>query len=140
MTQFLAVVADLYTPLQVLLLALIAFRYLKQEQQQKLQHGLFLLLVGLASTYGLMLIDLYYSWWPRWGLDYSTHTALAFCLQVLLHLARPSRRLVSWSVYLAYLALMWWLNYHSVMDMLTTMLSVGLLLRLGAICKASTPG
>jgi hypothetical protein len=136
LNQLLALLADLYTPLQAVVLLWLGWRLFDDSdtRQQLKQVGGWLLLSILIS-YLLMFADNHWQWWPRLALDYSTHTAVAFSLQLAIHCLFQKQRVVSWLAYLAYLYLMWLLNYHSVMDMLTTMLSVGLLLQLSAICK-----
>ncbi|WP_163133892.1 hypothetical protein [Agarivorans sp. Alg241-V36] len=142
LNQLLALLADLYTPLQAFALLWVGWRLFRNsETRQLFKQVSGWLLLSILISYSLMFADNHWQWWPSFGLDYSTHTAIAFSLQLAIHKVLPKQRVVSWLAYLAYLCLMWLLNYHSVMDMLTTMLSVGLLLQLSAICnvgKAAT--
>ncbi|WP_220719388.1 hypothetical protein [Agarivorans litoreus] len=132
----LALVADLYTPLLIIALFGMGWQQFKTNQKhQQLKQVVVSLLLSILTSYSLMIADNYWQWWPAFGLDYSTHTAVAFSLQLAIHRVASKFRWFTWLAYLSYLVLMWALNYHSVMDMLTTMLSVGLLLQLGAVCK-----
>ena len=136
LNQLLAFWADLYTPLQAVVLLWLGWRLFDgSDSRQQLKQLSGFLLLSILISYSLMFADNYWQWWPRLALDYSTHTAIAFSLQLTTHQVLVKQRLVSWLAYFVYLWLMWRLNYHSVMDMLTTMLSVGLLLQLSAICK-----
>jgi len=80
--------------------------------------------LAVASVYGVMAIDLWLRLWGRFGLDYSTHTALAVSLST--SIAMLSRR---WLILLvpilfAYTRLMMALGYHSAADIGTTALLV----------------
>ena len=125
-------IADAYTPL----LALVCLRllaktvFLKQFSQLKLQ-GLFII-YSLLVSYGIMAWDNKFSIWPALGLDYSTHTAVAFSLVASLCLM--SKPLSKWWIaslftsLLMYGALMKYQNYHSYTDMLSTALVVAIFL------------
>lgn len=73
-------VADLYIPfLIVLVLYLLLKKWplVKKADQPKLFLFIFLQLVWV---YGIRYIDILFTLWPRYGLDYSTHTALSLTL------------------------------------------------------------
>jgi len=75
---------------------------------------------SIALVYGFAQLDRQLHIWPNFGLDYSTHSAIA--LAAAISLAFYNRR---WLVYLIplllfYGALMWALKFHTVADMLTT--------------------
>lgn len=75
---------------------------------------------GIAATYSLMAMDNLMHWWPRRGMDYSTHTAFA------LSLALPLLKHHHWAwggLLLFYGVCMNQLQYHSWADMLTTALA-----------------
>jgi hypothetical protein len=76
--------------------------------------------VGLVLVYGMMLVDNRLGFWHAAGLDYSTHTAVALMLTVVLVVALR-RWWVLWSALaLAYLALCVYQRYHSIADVVTT--------------------
>lgn len=75
---------------------------------------------GLAMAFGLRLLDDWRQWWPGLGLDYSTHTAVALVL-VLYLLTFCCRASIIWLTLLGgYGALMVYLGYHTLADLLTT--------------------
>lgn len=103
--------------------------------------GLLFLLAGLGLVYGFMYLDKALGLWASFGGDYSTHTA--FALVVSLSIVWSSnKKLLTWVVFGIYLALMRYQQYHSFLDMGTTILAVGLPLVLFAryVCRLGTPG
>jgi hypothetical protein len=75
---------------------------------------------ALIVAYGWEKIDLRLMLWPRIGLDYSTHTAVAVAVTYVIFLFWREARIV-WLVWLlAYAVLMLWQRYHSVGDIVTT--------------------
>ena len=113
-------------------------------------------LVSVILVYGLMLIDAQLQIWPRFGLDYSTHTALATVL--VISIARQVGDLVnshsdrftywSWIIFLlltlvGYFALMIYQQYHGLADIVSTFglivpltLAIHKYFCLAPICKA----
>lgn len=86
----------------------------------------FLYLIGLlVISYGLMFFDSAVRLWPTFGLDYSTHTAVA--LSLVFALCTVFARQWKWIAGSmgAYAGLMLYQQYHSVMDILTTSLVIG---------------
>ncbi|HMU66317.1 MAG TPA: hypothetical protein PKE57_04195 [Cellvibrionaceae bacterium] len=76
--------------------------------------------VGLTATYSLMAIDNATGWWPRWGMDYSTHSAFALSLALPLVVHHHW----AWVFLIGFYGLcMQLLHYHSWADMLTTALA-----------------
>lgn len=80
-----------------------------------------LFLVVLA-VYVLMFIDKLTSLWSNFGLDYSTHSAvaLALVLYLILQWRNVLLRVCLAVVLLAYYALEVYQQYHSLMDIVTT--------------------
>lgn len=117
--HILAIIADLYTPLLLLLsLAVCAYQWRKGFPFYWLR----LLLLAIVS-YAAMFIDQGLSLWSRLGLDFSTHTATSLAL-VLFLAAWGSQKLkyaLSGSL-LAYAWIMYVEGYHSWTDMLSTAL------------------
>lgn len=117
----LPIICDAITP--ILLIGLLALPWFYRGN---LARGQFTVLVatqtgvGIATTYGLMALDNAMGWWPRIGMDYSTHSAFA------LSLAAPLLRYHHWlwlGLLLFYGLCMQWLHYHSWADMVTTALA-----------------
>ncbi len=125
-------IADSYTPLLALLCVgfLAKSAYKKYFSRVKVQ-GLFVI-YSLLVSYGIMAWDNQFTVWPALGLDYSTHTAVAFSLVASLCLM--FKPLAKWCVaslfssLLMYGALMKYQNYHSYTDMLSTALVVAVFL------------
>jgi hypothetical protein len=94
---------------------------------------------ALIVAYGWEKIDLRFSIWPRVGLDYSTHTAVAAATTTVLWLFWRQGR-IAWASWLfAYAFLMLWQQYHSVADIVATagivILSVSPFWRMLFVCK-----
>ena len=118
-------IADLYTPLLLLALIILMARSIIAIDWQRSRIEFFLLFYGFIIVYGFMLTDQIFSIWPSFGLDYSTHTAIALMLVTLLGFFQPLVKKTSWCSLLAYVALMRYQNYHTVSDMVTTAIIVG---------------
>lgn len=75
---------------------------------------------AVCIVYSVMLLDNAFKIWPRLGLDYSTHTALA--LVFVLYLSTKNKTFLLWSLcsFLLYVLLMLYQQYHSVADIFST--------------------
>ena len=118
-------IADLYTPLLLLTLIIFMARSIITADWQRSRIEFSLLFYGFIIVYGLMFADQLFSIWPRIGLDYSTHTAAALILVILLGFVQQSLQKLSWCSLLVYVTLMRYQNYHTVSDMVTTAIIVG---------------
>ena len=134
----LALLADAYTPI-LLCIALIevARTWIAGNKLHAAQ-----LAYATVLVYVLMFIDKYFQLWASFGLDYSTHSAAAFALVVVISMGKSLPYKLALAVSLvAYGCLMKLLNYHGWGDMLTTVfvLGVGLfpVLRLSRSAKTS---
>lgn len=101
----------------------------------------FLYLVGLlVISYGLMFFDNAVRLWPAFGLDYSTHTAVA--LSLVFALCTVFARQWKWIAgsMLGYAGLMLYQEYHSVMDILSTSLLISALALVlyNVVCRRSS--
>lgn len=78
------------------------------------------LLVAILIVYSVMFLDNAFKLWPLLGLDYSTHTALA--LVFVVYLSAKNKVLLLFSVlsFLLYVWLMLYQRYHSVADIVST--------------------
>lgn len=117
-------IADLYNPL--LLLCSLAFiaRSLYKYGIRRAAAQLLVAFISLLIVYGMMGLDNQLRLWPRWGLDYSTHTAFALALVLFLWVCGKYRWL--WPcTFVAYLVLMVYQGYHSPADIVTTIAVVG---------------
>jgi hypothetical protein len=74
--------------------------------------------LGVAGIYAVMFADRSLHLWQRYHGDYSTHTAFATTLTVSLLVLRPPWRVALLAVWIAYLALIVFLGYHRVADVI----------------------
>ncbi len=80
--------------------------------------------LSIAVVYIVKAIDGKLDLWERLGADYSTHSALAAALVVSLCFLAPSRRAVALGVFAAYELLIFLLGFHSMLDIVTTLIVV----------------
>lgn len=74
----------------------------------------------LIVVYGIMALDTQLGIWHSIGADYSTHTAVALGLSLLWYAASRMAFAAICLVLLAYIGLMLYQRYHTLMDMFTT--------------------
>lgn len=117
-------VADAYNPLLGMIWLFLVARPLLRSQWSA-SFGRFALgLSCLLIAYGLMLLDHALSLWPFVGLDYSTHTAVAVAFAVAIISCSPGSRIAVAASLLAYFGLMLYQQYHTVLDIFSTLLVV----------------
>ncbi len=132
------IVADFYTPL----LATGVFWMLFREG--RLLAGVFFLSVSLLIVLLFSALEAYFGFWKSWGLDFSTHSAILIpfyqmlLVLVLLPKVGGTGSLLCWRIRLrqgaalaaalitgvGYGGLMIELNYHTLADILTTVISI----------------
>lgn len=116
-------IADAYTPLLLAIALGVAI-----TKAMKGQRWFWLyLLASAVLVYGLMFADNCWHWWPALGLDYSTHTAAALALAIFIGVGLRIRLvliLLATSV-VAYGELMFYLGYHTWLDMGATAAVIG---------------
>jgi len=116
-------ICDLYNP--ILLVGALAFCATRLWKKQFTRASLFFISAFIA--YGLMFLDNATKIWPRFGLDYSTHTATALVL--CLYIGMNVQQKLWWGILgislVSYGELMVILHYHSWADILTTAIPVG---------------
>lgn len=117
-------IADAYTPLLVLASAcLVATRWIRFGLNSAAPDIVYLF-SGTFVIYLLMFTDGALGIWPYFRLDYSTHTALALVLVVFLAYTNAFVSVVTLVSMLAYILLMLYQQYHSILDIVTTSLVV----------------
>jgi hypothetical protein len=123
--QTLAKIANAYSP-TLLAIFVVRLLYLATKRRHK---TLLINLAGLAITllvvYGLMFLDKRNGLWPLLNLDYSTHTAAALGMVILLCWNLKKHTIYFVLSLLAYGALMMYQHYHSLEDILSTAVVVG---------------
>ncbi len=82
------------------------------------------MLTGLIIVYGLMFTDNRLKIWPAFGLDYSTHTAVAIVLVAFLTVNAKKLTALWVGVLLAYFVLILYQKYHTLADIIVTTLVV----------------
>ncbi|WP_318400698.1 hypothetical protein [Photobacterium leiognathi] len=115
-----ALIADIYTPV----IALVCFiSILRLMLKGSMQQGLIRLGLVILSTifiYTMMFIDNILHIWPAFGLDYSTHTAIALVF-VAYFIVYKSRLMYLMLISMfSYALIMVHQHYHTVADILTT--------------------
>ena len=124
--EALSIVADIYIPLITLMIVveLTLTNKSLEGNQHLLKFRLPLLIGSLASAFGLMVVDNIFQLWASLGLDYSTHSAVALGLVLFLRLLRPTAYIYYLVSLLLYFCLMVLLRYHTVLDILSTVLII----------------
>ena len=126
--QTLDTIADSFIPLLFIwALLLLAKSLVQRDYSGAIQHCV-CLAYGLVLAYSMMFIDKYLSLWPSFGLDYSTHTAVAIVLLMTLWLRLNVSSAIWLGSYILYALLMLYQEYHSVADIITTALVVCVLM------------
>ncbi len=123
-------IADTYIPVLVIVSTVLVVREALHRGVGKARGDFIVLLSCIVFTYAVMLLDQWLSLWPILGLDYSTHTAVAWVFIVFLfHGAQTVKKinllqsLVVLSMGL-YVGLMLYQQYHTVIDIISTSLVV----------------
>lgn len=123
--ETLDLIADTYVPLLAITWLALTLTPLLSRHWRLCAARAALGLATLIAAYGLMAIDAALQLWPRFGLDYSTHTAVALALVVTITAASRRIGLVAAALFSLYVPLMLYQRYHSFADIATTALAVG---------------
>lgn len=124
--ETLDIIDDAYIPLLFFLYVVYSLIYWRHGDKRAGLRGL----VGVLLCYLLMFIDNTYHLWPKLGLDYSTHTAVSFALvYFLIHKHAKHQRSTQLTVLslMVYFILMVYQRYHTVTDIVSTVIVVGAL-------------
>ena len=120
-------IADAHNPvLGLLWIALVLRAFASRRWRTGAWRALFGL-YALVVAYGMEQVDIATGAWPRLGLDYSTHTAVAVAMVATL---LATSRIGGWLAVVSfalYAPLMLHQGYHGVGDILSTTLVVGAL-------------
>ena len=118
-------IADAYTPFLLIIAVVEICLSWRRGQRMHLVY----LVYAVTIVYSLMFADKRWGFWGSIGLDYSTHSAASFCLVVVIcWYKNASAWLFVATTLVAYGLLMYILNYHSWLDMFTTVLACALCL------------
>lgn len=122
--EILDAIADSYNPLLFLGYIVFSVVYWKRGDRLAVAKGL----CGIIMAYILMLSDSEFEFWRSAGLDYSTHSAVAWSL-IAFHVHKRrwnSSATIGLSMSLAlYYGLELYQHYHTVLDILSTVMIVG---------------
>lgn len=122
--EILDAIADSYTPLLFLGYLAFAIIYWRKGDRLASVKGL----AGIIVAYALMFTDNEFQIWKNFGLDYSTHSAVALVLIAFhVHKRRWNSAITNGLVssLVLYYALEVYQQYHTVMDIVTTAVIVG---------------
>ena len=118
--QELDTIADAYIP-TLLIISLVVFviDIPKQGFKRKLnEFGS--LIIAVLLVYAIMTIDNYLEIWPKFHLDYSTHTALSLVFVVYLSAKNMTLLALSALSFVLYVLLMLYQEYHTLADIIST--------------------
>ena len=119
-------IADAYIPMLAPACLALTLLSLRHGQSNSAARGGLGLGTSLALAYSLMFIDEAFQIWPRFGLDYSTHTAVALALVSFLSINAPRIAKYWLASLVAYAGLMQYQGYHSAADIISTAIVLGL--------------
>ena len=117
-------IADTYVPTLVVLAILRSVPASGDSRMLRFALRISTVTALAALTYGLMYADAKLELWSRLSLDYSTHTALSLSLVIWIVARWPIARVLWWSSWALYLALMVYQRYHTVTDIVTTIIVI----------------
>ncbi|EAT13860.1 hypothetical protein HF888_10510 [Bermanella marisrubri] len=117
-------VADAYIPVLALITLIFLLKELVKFNFQRPLKQLLWIFISGCFVYGVMAVDQALNIWSAVGLDYSTHSAVALIFVVFLVLQKSIAAVLSIVSFVLYAWLMMYLNYHSILDILTTALVV----------------
>jgi hypothetical protein len=121
-------IADSYIPLLFIIVLSHLFWLWRHRRRDESAARLVYLLIASGFVYSLMAFDLMWPVWPRFGLDYSTHTAAALVLVFYLGSIGGVWMISVTLSFLLYVLLMLYQDYHSLADVMTTAVPVSLVL------------
>ena len=113
-------IADAYIPILAISVLLNCFMAIRKKGLRSQKNTLYWLASSITLVYLIMYIDQATGLWKALDSDYSTHTALALVFVLYWPIKEHRlRRFMAISLVL-YLLLMWYQQYHTVFDMLST--------------------
>ena len=122
--QQIDIIADGFIPLLLLLyISNIIINFIHRRRCTAISQ-LTIFLLGIAYVYAIYWLDKLFNLWILFSLDYSTHTALALMLSVFLFDAIKRLRYWIALLFVTYLLIMLYQQYHSVQDIVSTMIVI----------------
>lgn len=114
------VIADIYIPALALISAVLLRKSVTSKTGRPFISQLKALLSNSVFVYFVYFLDKYFSIWPHYHLDYSTHTALVLVFICYLSTHGKAAKWLAISSFFAYLALMIYQGYHTLLDIAST--------------------
>ncbi|MFC1337537.1 MAG: hypothetical protein G8D89_18330 [gamma proteobacterium symbiont of Clathrolucina costata] len=118
-------ICDAINPILFFTTVALLIRALLRKEYKKAMIGGGFLISGLLLVYGIMFLDNRMVVWESVGGDYSTHTAFAVAVLLSINLAIGKGKALL-SILAIYILLMLYQQYHSLFDIVTTVIVVGL--------------
>jgi hypothetical protein len=115
-------VADSVNPALALLTIFVAIVDWRAGRRRALLLMALPTLLGVASIYVVQALDRVFSLWQRYQGDYSTHTAFATTLAFSVAIWRPAWKVPVVGVWACYLALILFMRYHTISDVVVAAL------------------
>lgn len=122
--QQLDFVADSYIPILLLFVLITLLKGVFKEGVLKVLQSALPFIIGVVFIYALMFIDNTFKIWTTLTLDYSTHTALALVFVCGVSFWGKKQRITVITSMIFYCLLMLYQQYHTVMDILSTVVVV----------------
>ena len=122
--QQIDIIADSFIPLLLLLcILIISINFIRRRRHTGISQ-LTILLLGIAYVYAIYWLDKLLNLWTKLGWDYSTHTALALMLSVFLFSYIKKLRYWIALLFVTYLLIMLYQQYHTIQDMVSTIIII----------------
>ncbi|WP_020405458.1 hypothetical protein [Hahella ganghwensis] len=118
-------ICDKVNPLLFLIVSGLLVKDLYRRELVRASVRFGFLFSGLLLVYGFMLLDSKLGIWESFGGDYSTHTAFAIAVCVAISISIQWAKWVIGTL-LLYAIAMLYQGYHSILDVVTTSIIIGL--------------
>lgn len=118
-------IADAYVPTLLLFSLLLASREALGREKSRDWNPLKSVFISILVVYLVYFIDISLNLWSRFGLDYSSHTAMALVSVIFLSNQGILLTVLSLVSLPLYVVLMLYQEYHSLTDVLTTAAVIG---------------
>jgi len=116
------VIADSYNPILLLISLVMIMLSFKSKGKNYAFYEAVLLITLMLLVYGFQFIDKQLNIWSSLGLDYSTHTA--FSVAIVFFVLFKDIKIYIIISFICYIALMLFQKYHTISDILTTVLAI----------------
>ena len=122
--QALGVIADAYIPMLIIATLLDLSTNTKERDLSAQKRMALWLLSSIALVYLIRYVDQILGLWEILNSDYSTHTAFALVFVLYWATKKDMASYIAGTSLILYLLLMWYQQYHSILDMVLTGVAV----------------